>query len=93
MLKDFFRPEFLNRMSGKEIFNPISPEMLKSILEIKIKEQCDVAYANNRITLTFSNAAKNILAKKSWDPANGARPIDRALEKYIIDPLVKEIVS
>jgi len=46
------------------IFNPMSPEMLKAILEIKIKEQSDLIYASNKIALEFSNQAKNYLAKK-----------------------------
>lgn len=93
ILMEFFRPEFLNRLDGREIFNPISPEMLKNILDMRIKEQCAMVYASNKITLTFTNQAKNFLAKKWRDPANGARPINRALQNYIIDPLAKEIVS
>jgi ATP-dependent Clp protease ATP-binding subunit ClpB len=93
ILMDFFRPEFLNRLDANIIFNPISPEMLKNILEIKIKEQINLVYASNQITLEFTNQAKNYLAKKWRDPANGARPINRALQKYIIDPLSLEIVS
>jgi len=92
ILMDFFRPEFLNRLDWNIIFNPISPEMLKNILEIKLKEQFDLIYASNKITLTISNQAKNFLAKKWRDPANWARPINRALQNYIIDPLAKEIV-
>jgi len=93
ILLDFFRPEFLNRLDETIIFNPMSPEMLKAILEIKIKEQSDLIYASNKIALEFSNQAKNYLAKKWRDPENGARPINRALQKYIIDPLSKKIVA
>lgn len=61
---DFFRPELLNRLDESIIFNPISPEMLKNILDLKIKEQVELVYASNQIMLEFSNQAKNFLAKK-----------------------------
>ncbi|MFZ2912121.1 MAG: AAA family ATPase [Candidatus Absconditicoccaceae bacterium] len=93
ILMDFFRPELLNRLDDKIIFNPMSQEMFKGILEIKFKEQINLIYSTNKITLNISNKAKNFLAKKGRDPANGARPIDRALKKYLISPLAKEIVS
>jgi ATP-dependent Clp protease ATP-binding subunit ClpB len=50
-------------------------------------------YSTNKIILNISNKAKNFLAKKWRDPANWARPIDRALQKYLTSPLAKEIVS
>lgn len=93
LLLDFFRPEFLNRLDDNVIFNPISPEMLKKILDIKLKQKQELIYESKRITLEFSNEVKNFLAKKSRDPANWARPIDRALQKYVIDALSKEILS
>jgi ATP-dependent Clp protease ATP-binding subunit ClpB len=62
-------------------------------LEIKFKEQINLIYSTNKITLNLSNKSKNFLAKKWRDPANWARPIDRALKKYLISPLAKEIVS
>ena len=61
---DFFRPEFLNRLDGNIIFNPISPEMLKLILNIKLKEQFNLVRSSNNIELSISNKAKNWLAKK-----------------------------
>lgn len=93
LLLDFFRPEFLNRLDWDVIFNPISPEMLKKILDIKLRQKQDLIYENKRIFIEFSNQVKNFLAKKSRDPANWARPIDRALQKYIIDPLSKDILA
>lgn len=93
VLREFFRPEFLNRVDENIVFNPITPEMLKNIFEIKIKEQMELVYATNKITLSFTDSAKNYLAKKWRDPANGARPIDRALQRYLINPLAKEIVG
>lgn len=64
VLKGFFRPEFLNRVDESIIFNPIVTDMLKNILEIKIKEQTELVYATNKITLSFTNEAKNYLAQK-----------------------------
>ncbi len=93
IMMQFFRPEFLNRLDDTIIFNPISPAMLKSILEIKIKQQFDLIYSTNKITLTITDKAKSLLAKKWRDPANWARPIDRALQKHLTDILAKEIVA
>ncbi|MEI7558376.1 MAG: hypothetical protein WCJ45_06315 [bacterium] len=64
VLREFFRPEFLNRVDENIVFNPITPEMLKNIFEIKIKEQTELVYATNKITLSFTDTAKNYLAKK-----------------------------
>jgi ATP-dependent Clp protease ATP-binding subunit ClpB len=64
ILMDFFRPELLNRLDDKIIFNPISSEMFKGILEIKFKEQLNLIYSTNKIILNISNKAKNFLAKK-----------------------------
>lgn len=93
ILMDFFRPEFLNRLDDILIFNPMFREMFKSILEIKIKQQLELIYSKKQISVNISDKAKNFLAKKWRDPSNWARPIDRALQKYLTDPLAKEIIS
>lgn len=62
--EEFFRPEFLNRVDDKIIFNPISPQMFKQILEMKLNKQIKLIAENNEIILSFSNAAKNFLAQK-----------------------------
>ena len=93
IMMEFFRPEFLNRVDNNIIFNPMFPTMFKAILEIKFKQQFDLIYSNSKITINLTNAAKNYIAKKWRDPANWARPIDRAIQNYLTNPLAKQIIS
>jgi ATP-dependent Clp protease ATP-binding subunit ClpA len=90
---EFLRPELVNRFDGNLLFNPMSPEMFKEILDLKLRKKSKQIFEMNGIMITFTNAAKNLLAHKGRDPANGARPIDRAIEKYFVDPLAKEIIG
>ncbi len=64
ILQDFFRPEFLNRLDSNIVFNPISPEMLKNILDLKLEEQIQLVQKATKISLVVSNEAKNFLAHK-----------------------------
>lgn len=67
--------------------------MFKAILEIKLKQQFDLIHSNSKIIINLTNKAKNYIAKKWRDPVNWARPIDRAIQNYLTNPIAKEIVS
>src|ERR1700728_3941892 len=83
-LKKVFRPEFLNRIDDVIVFHKLQKEEIKQIVELlllRIRE----SMAERELELTES--AKDLLVDKGWDPAMGARPLRRAIQRYIEDPL------
>ncbi len=85
-LKKVFRPEFLNRIDDVVVFHKLAKEEIKTIVElllVRIREQL----ADRDLQLELSEEAKDLLVDKGWDPAMGARPLRRAIQRYIEDPL------
>ena len=85
-LRDSFKPEFLNRLDEIIIFHPISPVMLRQIVELQIKliqERLD----EKNIKLKVTPSAKKYLSQKGYDPAYGARPLKRVIQNEILDEL------
>lgn len=93
LLQRFFRPEFLNRLDDIIIFNPISSAMLRSIVDIQIKKFVDMIKQEKNITLSLTDEAKDLLATKGWDPLFGARPLKRAIQRYLLDELAMDIIE
>jgi ATP-dependent Clp protease ATP-binding subunit ClpB len=91
-LRQHFRPEFLNRIDDIIIFDRLSDEELKKIVEIQLKRLVR-RLENQKITLELSDAAKAFVASQGYDPVYGARPLKRAIQKYILDPLSMEILE
>jgi len=91
-LRQHFRPEFLNRVDDIIIFDRLSEEELKKIVEIQLKRLVR-RLENQKITLELSDAAKAFVASHGYDPVYGARPLKRAIQKYILDPLSLEILE
>jgi ATP-dependent Clp protease ATP-binding subunit ClpB len=91
-LRQHFRPEFLNRIDDIVIFDRLTQEELKEIVEIQLKRLVR-RLENQKITLELSDAAKAFVASHGYDPAYGARPLKRAIQKYILDPLSLEILE
>ena len=87
-----FKPEFLNRVDDIIIFNSLDKEHIKEIVEIQIKGLQQILLEKN-IHLDLSESAKNLLAETGFEPSYGARPLKRAIQKYIFDPLSKEILN
>ncbi|MDJ0645153.1 MAG: ATP-dependent Clp protease ATP-binding subunit [Flavobacteriaceae bacterium] len=91
-LKKSFAPEFLNRIDDVIVFNPLEKEDIFKIIDIeleKLLERIDgLGYK-----MTLSDKAKNYIAEKGFDKQYGARPLKRAIQKYIEDALAEEIVS
>lgn len=92
MLKDHFRPEFLNRVDEFVIFSPLSEENMKTIAGIQI-EQLKQRLLAQQIELHFQKKVLDLMAKEGYDPAFGARPLKRVLQKRIMDPLAKELLE
>jgi len=91
-LRQHFRPEFLNRIDDIVIFDRLSEDELKKIVEIQLRRLVR-RLENQKITLELSDAAKAFVASHGYDPVYGARPLKRAVQKYILDPLSMEILE
>ncbi len=91
-LKTRFRPEFLNRIDELLTFHSLSKEDLRRIVDIQL-DSVRRRLSDRRITLEFSDAAKDLLAKQGYDPAYGARPLKRAIQRAVVDPLARLLLT
>ena len=91
-LRQHFRPEFLNRIDDIIIFDRLTEEDLKKIVEIQLKRLVK-RLENQKITLELSDRAKALVASHGYDPVYGARPLKRAIQKDILDPLSMDILE
>ncbi|TCS99465.1 ATP-dependent Clp protease ATP-binding subunit ClpB [Tepidimonas ignava] len=91
-LKAHFRPEFLNRIDETVVFHPLSNEHIKNIARIQLRTLQE-RLAKLDLTLTFTDAALEELAKVGYDPVFGARPLKRAIQQRIENPLSKLILE
>ncbi|MFN8292051.1 MAG: ATP-dependent Clp protease ATP-binding subunit [Chitinophagaceae bacterium] len=91
-LKKTFSPEFLNRIDDVVIFNSLSKDNIFSIIDILMKGVMK-RLANLGFSLELTDAAKTFLADKGYDQQFGARPLHRAIQKYLEDPLAEEILN
>jgi len=85
-LQKFFRPEFLNRIDDIVVFHSLSEQHLVKIVDIQLARLKQLL-AERKITLHVTEAAKRHLAQAGWDPAFGARPLKRAIQRELQDPL------
>jgi len=92
VLRSTFKPEFLNRIDDIVIFNTLGPEEIKEIVGIQISLLSKRLEAN-KITLKLTESAEEFLAKTGFDPVYGARPIKRAIQRYVQDPLAVKILE
>ena len=91
-LKQAFHPEFLNRLDEIIIFHSLTEEHLKQVVDLLIKEVHE-RLAEHKIKLELTGAAKSWLVKQGYDPMYGARPLRRAIQRYIENPLSKRILD
>ncbi len=91
-LKRTFRPELLNRIDDVIIFKPLTQENLNRIVGLLIQE-VETRLAERSITIDISTEAKEWLVKKGYDPVFGARPLRRAIQRYIENPLSNKILQ
>jgi ATP-dependent Clp protease ATP-binding subunit ClpC len=85
-LKSTFRPEFLNRIDEIIIFSPLKQEDMERIVDLQMK-QIQQRLSEQGLTVAMTEAARRWLAKEGYDPAFGARPLHRALQKHIESPI------
>jgi len=91
-LKKAFAPEFLNRIDDVVIFNSLSKEDIHEIIDIEL-ESLYQRIDKLGYSITLTDKAKDFIAEKGYDSAYGARPLKRAIQKYIEDPLAEEIIQ
>ena len=92
-LQNFFRPEFLNRLDDIIVFNPLSDKVLRMIVDIQVRKYVKMLEEEKEIKLTLTEKAKDFLAKVGWDPVFGARPLKRAIQRYLLNTLSLDIIS
>jgi ATP-dependent Clp protease ATP-binding subunit ClpB len=91
-LHKHFRPEFLNRIDDVIIFHALDMQHIKRIIEIQLRKLAKLI-GDRGLSIDISDHAKEQLAKEGYDPAFGARPLKRALQKLIIDPLAMKLLE
>ena len=91
-LRAHFRPEFLNRVDEIIIFDRLTKDDLKKIVEIQLR-RLSKRLEQQKITLKLSDSAKELLAREGYDPVYGARPLRRTIQKEILDPLSIDILE
>ncbi|MPM68841.1 Chaperone protein ClpB [bioreactor metagenome] len=90
--KKYFKPEFLNRVDDVIIFRKLEKEDLLAIVDLEVKAVADRLRSRN-LELKLENDVRNFLISKGFEPEYGARPLRRAVERYLEDPLAEELLK
>ncbi|MEZ5168150.1 MAG: hypothetical protein R2695_17315 [Acidimicrobiales bacterium] len=90
-LKQHFRPEFLNRIDDTIVFHELSQPEVRQIVDLMVSRTAE-QLAGQGMGLELTDAAKDHLAKKGYDPTLGARPLRRALQRLVEDPLSEKLL-
>ena len=92
-LQQFFRPEFLNRIDEIIIFDRLNAERPRRTSSRSSSSAWSTRLAKQNITLTLTDDAKRYLADEGYDPVYGARPLKRAIQKHLLDPLSLDVLE
>ena len=91
-LRKHFKPEFLNRVDDIVVFRPLGDEQLTHIVDLRLKD-LQVMLADRKITLEMTDGARQAIFKAGYDRAYGARPLKRAIQRLVQDPLAVKILD
>jgi ATP-dependent Clp protease ATP-binding subunit ClpA len=91
-LRDAFRPEFLNRLDETIIFHRLDRAQLRSIVDVQLRN-FEKRLAEREMRLEITEAAKDFLANVGYDPTYGARPLKRAIQRYLENGLAEDILA
>ena len=91
-LRASFRPEFLNRVDEIVMFNPLAKDQLAHIVDLQLADIAKLLVDRN-ITLELTPAARQLVLDEGYDPAYGARPLRRTLQRLVQDPLAMQILA
>lgn len=92
LLKKTIRPEFLNRIDETIMFLPLNEKEIKQIVKLQIKG-VQKMLADNGVELVLTDAALDFLAEAGYDPEFGARPVKRAIQRYLLNDLSKKLLA
>ncbi|MBQ3314681.1 MAG: hypothetical protein IJG70_01820 [Kiritimatiellae bacterium] len=91
-LKDIFRPEFLNRLDEVLEFDPLTRDQIAAIVKLQLKD-LSRRLADQEFTLEVDDAAMEVLVRDGYDPVYGARPVKRAIQRDLENPIAKLVVA
>jgi ATP-dependent Clp protease ATP-binding subunit ClpB len=91
-VKAHFRPEFLNRVDEIVLFEPLRESDIAQVVDLQFARLQKLA-ADRRLTLELTPEARTFLAREGYDPQYGARPLKRAIQRYLQDPLALKILN
>jgi ATP-dependent Clp protease ATP-binding subunit ClpB len=91
-MRDVFRPEFLNRIDEIVEFHPLSKEQIADIVELQLR-RVEERLAERGLRLELTDAARGALAEAGWDPTYGARPLKRAIQRMLENPLALRLLE
>jgi ATP-dependent Clp protease ATP-binding subunit ClpB len=91
-LKQNFRPEFLNRVDDTIVFHSLTEDQIAAIVEIQLARIAR-RLAEQKLRLNLTDEAKQLLARRGWDPQWGARPLKRAMQEHLLDPLATKLLA
>lgn len=92
LLRQTIRPEFLNRIDDVVVFHPLTQVQIKAIVGLQLA-QLQAMLSKQEVSLNVSESAVEWLAQRGYDPAYGARPVKRTLQRELVNPLSKAIIS
>ena len=93
VLRQHFRPEFLNRIDDIVIFDRIHEQAMRAIVDVQLERVARQVKDSRDITLAFDESVRDMLARDGYDPSFGARPLKRLVQKRILDPLALELID
>ena len=92
VLRDHFRPEFLNRVDDIIVFKPLTQDQLGAIVDIQL-QRLQKRLGERKIALKVTEAARKLLIERGWDPVYGARPLKRTIQRMVQDPLAMQLLE
>jgi ATP-dependent Clp protease ATP-binding subunit ClpB len=92
VLRDHFRPEFLNRVDEVIVFTPLTQDQLGAIVDIQLA-RLQKRLDERKVTLDVNEAARKLLVERGWDPVYGARPLKRTIQRMVQDPLALQLLE
>lgn len=93
LLKEAFRPEFLNRVDDIIMFHSLGTQQIAQIVELQMSRVTERLKAQRGMTVEISEPAKKLIAEQGYDPSYGARPLKRVIQTMILDPLSMKIIT
>jgi ATP-dependent Clp protease ATP-binding subunit ClpB len=92
VVSDHFRPEFINRVDEVVVFHPLGREQIREIADLQL-EELRKRLLDQELTMEISDEVMELIADTGYDPVYGARPLKRALQKIIENPLAQKVLA